>query len=52
MVLAVLLAVMESDFGRFPFFGVSTGETVLDDDDDEEHSRVNSAQATFLKNKF
>jgi len=42
---------MESDFGRFPFFGVSTGETVLDDDD-EEHSRVNSAQATFLKRNF
>ena len=41
-------AEMGSDFGRFPFFGVSAGETVFDDDD-EEHSRVNSAQATFLK---
>jgi hypothetical protein len=42
-----LPAEMGRDFGRFPFFGVSAGETFFEEDD-EEHSRVNSAHATFL----
>jgi hypothetical protein len=50
--LLLLATVTGSDFGLAPFlsfFGVSAGERVAEDAADDEHSRLNSAQATFLK---